>query len=183
MEYFVIGPDGQQYGPASLATLETWAAENRIAPTSMLKDPSGQTVAAASVLRAFAPQPVAAPPAAASPAAIPPASAPGNPSPYLRPNVPNPNWSNPPGPYQQPRNTGADNALLMGVLMRCGLAIILCLVLRAAGLITAVYALIYAIQAKSRDHKHGNLLVGIAAATVVVVGIAFAYKLAHPTVY
>jgi hypothetical protein len=184
MEYFVVGLDGQQYGPANLQTLEGWAAENRIMPTTILKDAvNGQTLPASSVLKAFMPQ-ATAPPAAAMPPQGTTGGAPGAQSPYLRPNAPNPNWNAPPGQYQQQtRNDAADKALLTGVLIRCGLAIILAFVLRAAGLITAVYALIYAIQAKSRDHKHGTLLIVIAGITLAIVGAAFAYKMANPTVY
>jgi hypothetical protein len=184
MEYFVIGQDGQQYGPANLQTLEGWAAENRLSPTTILKDAAnGQTLPASSVLKAFGAPPVGAPPVNPMPPQNPMAGAPGAQSPYLRPSGPNPNWSAPPGNYQQASNDAADRALLTGVLLRCGLALILAFVLRAAGLITAVYALIYAIQAKSRDHKHGTLLIVIAVITLAIVGALFAYKLMHPTVY
>ncbi len=37
-QYFVIGPDGNKYGPADPATLTQWAAENRLSPTSMLEE-------------------------------------------------------------------------------------------------------------------------------------------------
>ena len=71
MEYFVIAPDGQQYGPASIDTLKQWVAENRITQATMLRHgPTGQTGAAGSVPGLFtAPSPgspVVAPPAPAA---------------------------------------------------------------------------------------------------------------------
>lgn len=39
-QYFVVGPDGNKYGPADTATLTQWAAENRLNPTSMLEEAS-----------------------------------------------------------------------------------------------------------------------------------------------
>ncbi|MBI1331712.1 MAG: hypothetical protein GC165_02415 [Armatimonadetes bacterium] len=38
MNYFVIGNDGQKYGPADIATLNQWAQEGRLTPTTMLED-------------------------------------------------------------------------------------------------------------------------------------------------
>ncbi len=67
MEYFVVGPDGQEYGPASVDTLKQWAQENRLTPDTMLKNfQSGQTVAAKSVPGIFQvnPPPVGQPSAA-----------------------------------------------------------------------------------------------------------------------
>jgi hypothetical protein len=48
--YFVIGDDGQKYGPADVATLNQWIAEARLIPTQVLEDEaSGQRMAAGSV--------------------------------------------------------------------------------------------------------------------------------------
>ncbi len=38
MNYFVIGSDGQKYGPADVATLNEWAQQNRLFRDSMLED-------------------------------------------------------------------------------------------------------------------------------------------------
>ena len=47
MQYFVISPTGQKYGPADVQTLNTWAQEGRIASTSMFEDAaSGQIIPA-----------------------------------------------------------------------------------------------------------------------------------------
>jgi hypothetical protein len=50
MNYFVIAADGQKYGPADVPTLNNWAQEGRVLPTSMLEDAStGARVPATSV--------------------------------------------------------------------------------------------------------------------------------------
>jgi hypothetical protein len=49
MTYHVIGPDGNRYGPADLPTLNQWAAEGRVTPSTMLEDSSGARIAASSV--------------------------------------------------------------------------------------------------------------------------------------
>ena len=50
MNYFVIAADGQKYGPADVATLNHWAQEGRVLPTSMLEDAAtGARIPATSV--------------------------------------------------------------------------------------------------------------------------------------
>lgn len=36
--YYVVGLDGQRYGPADMATLQKWALEGRVLPTMMLEE-------------------------------------------------------------------------------------------------------------------------------------------------
>jgi hypothetical protein len=40
MQYYVIGPDGNRYGPADVPTLKLWVSENRLTPQTMLEDVS-----------------------------------------------------------------------------------------------------------------------------------------------
>lgn len=40
MQYFVVLPDGQRFGPADIATLNQWAGEGRIAANCMIEDAS-----------------------------------------------------------------------------------------------------------------------------------------------
>jgi hypothetical protein len=50
MQYYVVGPDGNKYGPADVPTLKAWIAENRIGPDSMLEDfNTGQRMPASQV--------------------------------------------------------------------------------------------------------------------------------------
>ena len=54
MQYYVIGPDGNRYGPGDLQTLKQWAAESRVTPQTMLEDFStGQRIPASSVAGLF----------------------------------------------------------------------------------------------------------------------------------
>ena len=41
MRYFVVGVDGELYGPADIPTLNQWILEGRLMPTSMLREELG----------------------------------------------------------------------------------------------------------------------------------------------
>jgi hypothetical protein len=50
MQYFVVGLDGEKFGPADVLTLNIWVQEGRIAPETMLEGAStGQKVSASSI--------------------------------------------------------------------------------------------------------------------------------------
>lgn len=51
MRYFVIGEDGQLYGPADIPTLNQWIAEGRLRPTTMIMEELGGARFAASMLK------------------------------------------------------------------------------------------------------------------------------------
>ncbi len=62
MRYFVIGDDGQKYGPADVATLNSWITEGRLLPTQQLEDESsGLRIAASAVQGLTFPVPSAQP--------------------------------------------------------------------------------------------------------------------------
>lgn len=65
MQYFVVGQDGVEYGPASLDVLLQWVGEGRVRPETIVR-PEGQTVGvpAASIpdLLLSGPVPIQAPP-------------------------------------------------------------------------------------------------------------------------
>jgi hypothetical protein len=46
LRYFVHAPDGQQYGPADIPTINQWIVEGRVVPTTLLQ-PEGSTMRAA----------------------------------------------------------------------------------------------------------------------------------------
>lgn len=50
MRYFVIGEDGELYGPADIATLNDWIEQGRLAPTTMIQEEFGGARFAASLL-------------------------------------------------------------------------------------------------------------------------------------
>jgi len=51
MNYFVIGPNGELYGPADIATLNQWILQGRLLPTTMIQEELGGARFAASMLR------------------------------------------------------------------------------------------------------------------------------------
>jgi hypothetical protein len=93
MEYFVLSPDGQKFGPATVPTLNQWIQEGRIAPQTLLQDAAtgAQIVARALPALSFAPQPTLAPPDANPYTMSSPAQHPGF---YSQINQP---WNQPPG--------------------------------------------------------------------------------------
>ena len=38
MTYYVVSPDGQKYGPGDVVTLNQWAQQGRVLPTTVLED-------------------------------------------------------------------------------------------------------------------------------------------------
>lgn len=50
MRYFVIGEDGNRYGPADMALLESWAREGRITPKTIIEpEYGGNSIVASSM--------------------------------------------------------------------------------------------------------------------------------------
>ncbi len=62
MRYFVTGTDGNEYGPVDLATLQEWARDNRVVPTSKIRNETNGMVLQASTMpevsNLFPPAPV-----------------------------------------------------------------------------------------------------------------------------
>ena len=59
MPYYVIGPDGQKYGPAEPQQLQAWAAEGRITQQTFIEDAtSGDRVPAAALPYLTRPTPI-----------------------------------------------------------------------------------------------------------------------------
>jgi hypothetical protein len=58
VRYFVIGQDGNKYGPADMATLQAWSSQGRVHPDSWLEEEStGRRLLAREVLGAAQPTP------------------------------------------------------------------------------------------------------------------------------
>ncbi|MCE9558104.1 MAG: DUF4339 domain-containing protein [Armatimonadetes bacterium] len=80
MNYFVIMPDGQKYGPANVDTLTQWANEGRLQPTTLVEiEGTGQQMMASSVLGIIWPAPAAPGPMGGGYNQVPPSG-------YTRPN-------------------------------------------------------------------------------------------------
>lgn len=157
MEYFVIGPDGQEYGPTNVDGLREWAAQNRLISTTMLKNvATGETVAASTIPGLFP----SAPPA------------------Y-------PNYSQPPTAvayprYQPPAQTsrGGSEYLWRSILYSLG-AVLLFFVAHGFGLIFAAYSMYYAIQTQRDGSKYGVIAIVISAIALIAVGGGWILRVVH----
>lgn len=62
MHYFVTGTDGNEYGPVDLSTLQEWVKDNRVVPSSKIRNVSNGMVLQASTMpevsHLFPPAPV-----------------------------------------------------------------------------------------------------------------------------
>src|SRR5262249_7238780 len=122
VEYFVIGPDGKEYGPATVETLLDWVKQDRIRPTTLLKE-SGTNlrVEAAKVPGLFSTVPVSAPPVLVGQSGLSESSVPPQPVQPMQPDwsqsPSNYNRNYQPQTYHQPRHNEA--ALLFNVGFRC----------------------------------------------------------------
>lgn len=104
MQYYVIAPDGQKYGPADVATLNQWAAEARLTPETQLEDTTtGARMSASAVPGITFP--------GAAPGFQQPQPQPQSPyqqpqQPYQQPQQPQQPYQQPQQPYQQPQQPG-----------------------------------------------------------------------------
>jgi hypothetical protein len=157
MRYYVIGADGQRYGPADVPTLNQWAQENRLLPTQMLEDESSGTRMVASSVEGLSF------PVVAQPQPAPPYSQPGQPTSYGGGQ-----------PYQQhygrPVYTGDDGSkdvttawVLGGIWFLCG-----CFLLPLFGLLSANKA-----QQKGHPGANAAKIFNIVLLVLNVIGIIF----------
>lgn len=152
MQYYVIGNDGNKYGPADVPTLKGWIAENRLSPDSMLEDfNTGQRIPASQVAGLFDSQ--GAPTMTAQPGAAPTGNM----------------YENPPQPiqgyYQRPGVGSADaqsdftKALVFSIL-----GMICC------PIIFGVLGIVYANKAKEKGHPSGQAIF-IFSIVAICIGI------------
>lgn len=149
MDYFVIAPNGQKFGPAPVPVLNQWIQEGRIAPDTLLQDAAtgAQIVARALPGLDFMPRPVIAPPGAnpynmASPAQ--------NPAYYVRPSQ-----------WQQPATVSEGQAI--GALC-CTVAAPVFVLFCYLGLAFALFGFITGVQLVKQGAKlSGGLLIGFNA--------------------
>jgi hypothetical protein len=139
MGYYVLGEQGQKYGPADLATLNEWVTEGRVLPGTMLEDAtSGARVMASSVagLR-FAQSPPQSPTA-------------------------NPGFAQPPQyrPQQyQTTNSGGDQSQFALALIMAIISPLLSFFLPIGGLFTGLIGIRTAIRVKDAGHPMGILVI------------------------
>lgn len=153
VNYYVIGPDGKEYGPVPVDTLREWAGEGRVHPHTQVRSFENGTVGpASSVPNLFPPPAAVAPPPQANYATNPYA----NPTPHTGYRQPIPVDDNDTGPLWQ-------------VLWRCAAAIVLFFVLHGIGLIFAIYGVVFAAQAKGSGNKYGTICLIISIVTLLIV--------------
>lgn len=170
MEYFVIGPDGRKYGPASIDTLNQWAREGRLLPTSELEDSvAGTRLSAASVpgLVFGAPQ---AGPAPQQPYGQPTENVYTQQQPQNPYGQPQGNWSTPPGtspyprqgsPYAADAQSDITKAFIFGAL-----GLICCPV------VFSVLGIVNALRAKEKGHPTAQTAL-IFCIVTGIVGLVF----------
>lgn len=161
MQYYVVWPNGQRFGPVDVDTLRKWHFENRIDAQSTLQDATtGQQMPAAAIL-GYGPSTYSPPP-------------PNQPAPYqgyYRPNSPYPF-----GPAAKTKGTGETNAAyILGVL---GIVGAVCPIgLCGFGPFANLIGLILAIVGKSKNQSGAvgaimlNLIAMVVGAIFFVLGI------------
>ncbi|RYG23213.1 hypothetical protein EON82_14705 [bacterium] len=153
MQYMVTGVDGKEYGPTDIATLKTWAAENRLAPHTMLRDfTTGQQMTAGSLTELF--------PASAAPGVLP-------------VGMPYPRDGYQAAPVSQDHGGGA----FAWIIVRALLAVVLFFILKGLGLIIAAYTVASAVQLNGTGSKYGIPAIVISVLALVVVGIGWLLRL------
>ncbi len=156
MQYMVTGADGKEYGPTDVTTLKSWVSENRLAPHTQLRDfNTGQTLVASAVPGLFPEASANVPPVGAD---------------YPRGGMGLPSNG-------RPGDHGKD--VLTGVIFRSAIALVLAFVIGGIGLISAAYAMYYAVQCQRSGSRYGIAALVIAGVTLATVGILWAVRLSH----
>jgi hypothetical protein len=122
MRYFVVADDGSRYGPADVATLNSWIQEGRLLPATLLEDESsGARIAAAAVSGLIFPS------ARSTEAAAPPqGSIYSNPSSASGPGTQNPYSAGYAQSYRAPTDEGNTENIIAWVLGGIGLVLCCC---------------------------------------------------------
>jgi hypothetical protein len=151
MNYLVVGADGKEYGPVDVANLAQWAKDDRVRPTTVLKElDTGRALTANEVPGLF--QPLASP----SPAAG--------------------NWSQAPNYYPPPHAPavgyeGGKSAFLWAFI-DSGVALALFFGIGGIGLFFGTFGVVNAFKAKSAGHPNAivAIVVSVIALAIVLVG-------------
>jgi hypothetical protein len=158
MRYFVIGPDGSKYGPADLASLNAWAAESRVLPSTMLEEEgTGRQIAARDVIGMVFPM---APPSTPSQSPTPPDY--GQPT-YSQPQQPIYGSSQPQSPYNRPVQQGSDGSSEVTWAWVLGAIGFLC-----CPIVFSTIGIVLAVNAKNKGHPSGNAAMIFCIVSLVV---------------
>lgn len=175
MGYYVLGDQGQKYGPADVATLNLWISEGRVLPSTLLEDETSGLRSSATAVRGLqfpaTPNPVLG-------AQAPQYQQPQQPQqPYQQPQQPyQPQQFN---QYQRPQQYFAGNpgeALYKRALTLAAISVVLSIVFSIAGIATGIGSLINAIQAKSSGHPKATTAIIVSAAALAFYVIVHIVK-------
>lgn len=179
LQYFVIHPNGQKYGPADIATLNQWIVENRLSPTTEVEDAATMQRLQASSVPGLNFGAVSSPYQQATgvqnPYATPGNPAVGSPNPYAQ--APNPYAHAPqPSSYQTAgKPTNGNSEAIIGWIF-AGIGTLCCFSL--CGIIFNIVGLVMGYQAKQKGNSQGTaimilsgIMLGISV-LLVVLGVA-----------
>lgn len=153
--YYVIANDGQRYGPVDLATLNTWANDNRVVPTTTLEGTDGQRLQASSVPG------IVFPPSNAAPGYGTPVAGQGIQSGFGAPGVGTSGYA--PYPHSQGMTFG-DNG--QGDLTKAWIFGALGLV--CCPIVFSTMGIIYGNNAAKKGHPQGKVAMYFSIATMVI---------------
>jgi hypothetical protein len=148
LRYFVIAPDGNKYGPADVATLQTWLAEGRLSLDTWLEaEGTGGRVQARAVLQPIGAQPGTYPP---------------------------PGFSQPPGPgspYPRSDTTqvGGNGNTQLVIGWVCAVLSLFCCPLGFG-----IAAIILGVVAKGKGHPKAQILV-VCAVIMMILGMVIGF--------
>jgi hypothetical protein len=171
MKFYVLGSDGNQYGPADVPTLKQWALEGRIQPTTSVKNADTGDALAASGIPGLFPDYVAPEPA---PLAVPESAAPA-----MTVGAAEAGYGSQDAYRQsysaQPRATQPVGALGDSFFWRAVIYSILALPLYFAfggfAFFWAGCALFYGIRCKTCGDRRGPLAIGVAVICLVLIAL------------
>lgn len=179
MQYFVIHPNGQKYGPADIPTLNQWILENRLSPSTELEDAATLQRIQASNVPGLNFGSVASPyqptQGVQNPYEVPGSPTVQSPNPYAQ--APNP-YAHAPNPSQYQTSATPANGNTEAILgwVFAGIGTLCCFSI--CGIVFNIVGLVMGYQAKQKGNSQGTaimILSGIMlglSILLVVLGVA-----------
>jgi len=157
MRFYIVGGDGNQYGPADVTTLEVWAQEGRIEATTTVKNcDTGETMVASAVPGVF---PNMAPPEPVGPPVIAPIPIQSTAPPYGSPAAYSQGYPGYARPHQLQVSRG--DGLFWSVVMRSFLSVICAFFAPIVGVVFAGYAVFLAFRCRAFGNPKAPWAIGV----------------------
>ena len=187
MRYFVIGGDGNKYGPADLNTLQDWAKDNRLAPNTQVIPEGTETPLFAHQVPGLFGNPMPETPVYQQPIYVPPAVSPDQPAQPSQPEQPygsQPYGDQPYGSHQggyQQASFGqpVDQQKLawfpfLATVAWCALAIGISVFMNRGGIIIAGFAVWDAFKLlRAKQTTLGSIAMVVAIGTLIFCGAKY----------